>query len=78
MAPPWFSDSATFPGGPYWLSNPQEAIGPCFWQAYNGFDVSGIAPMWYTDPDNASCIPSWYVSGEGGPWWASYILDTGE
>ena len=75
--PPWF-DSEDFPGGPSWLTDPQEGSGPWFWQAYNGFDVSGIAPAWYLDPMSAACAPTWFVDGSGGPWWSSYIMDTGE
>ncbi|MGA1790444.1 MAG: hypothetical protein ACMUIM_03080, partial [bacterium] len=75
--PPWF-DSEDFPGGPSWLTDPQEGAGPWFWQAYNGFDVSGIAPAWYLDPMSAACAPNWFVDGSGGPWWSSYIMDTGE
>ncbi len=74
-APPWFANPGTFPGGPYWLNNPQEGIGPWFWQAYNGFDVTEIAPAWYLDPLTAECAPSWFISGSGGPWWSSYILE---
>ncbi|MGA1845262.1 MAG: hypothetical protein ACMUIS_11930 [bacterium] len=77
-APPWFNNVEGFPGGPSWLTDPQEGSGPWFWQAYNGYDVSGIAPAWYLDPTSAACVPSWFVNGGGGPWWSSYIIDTGE
>jgi len=70
--PRWIMDTNNFPGmGPYWYrTDPAEGIGPWFWQAYNGFDVTNIAPTWYVDPENALCIPQWYSDDSlSGPWW---------
>jgi hypothetical protein len=75
MAPPWSVDPENFSGGPSWLSTPQEGFGPWFWQAYNGFDVTGIAPIWYTDYANATYVPAWLDGSSQGPWWSSYISE---
>lgn len=70
--PRWIMDPDNFPGmGPYWYrTDPVEGFGPWFWQAYNGLNVTDIAPTWYVDPENALCIPRW-VSDDSlrGPWW---------
>ena len=72
--PQWFINPDEFSGqGPSWMLNPQEGVGPWFWQAYNGYDVSSIAPSWYIDPTTA--YPTWYTDGINAPWWSSYIMD---
>ena len=74
--PRWFTDPDSFSGqGPSWFLNPQEGVGPWFWQAYNGYDVSAIAPTWYIDSTTADYIPPWYADGTIGPWWSTYIQE---